>query len=370
VRNEGQKEEVWTQLWDKHDVIKEIQMWDFFGTRPWILKFTPRFGDVIEAGCGLGRYNFYLSKLGISMIGLDFSRKTINNLQEFSKKNGFNLPFIVGDVRKLPFKDNSLSGYLSFGVVEHFIEGPTEPLLEAFRVLRPGGIAIITTPNKSWLNRFGRLKARMKLLAKKVLRIAIKPIPFFQYEYSPKQLSKFLDDVGLYPTLVEGADFLFSFVQFKKYSYTNIYPCSKYVTCAQKLDNTFLKYFGAQSISVSVKVATKMHCFFCNGLAANISSLKYFTVPICTKCQSSELSKYYLISKKTYYNYSYQIQIQKPKITPQNVKCEYCGNIYIRNTIFENYGFKKNVCENCLSDKNINLELSNSSVLPIWRKRD
>ena len=46
----------------------------------------------------------------------------------------------------LPYEDSSISGYLSFGVIEHFIEGPHEALAEAFRVLRPGGIAIITTP--------------------------------------------------------------------------------------------------------------------------------------------------------------------------------------------------------------------------------
>lgn len=146
----GQNVEVWTEDWKGFSVESEIRMWDYFGVRAHILKYTPRFGSVLEAGCGLGRYNFYLSHFGIDIIGLDFSEETINHLKEWSKRNGYNLNFITGDVKRLPFEDNSLSGYLSFGVIEHFEEGPKIVLDEAFRVLKPGGIAIITTPNKSW----------------------------------------------------------------------------------------------------------------------------------------------------------------------------------------------------------------------------
>ena len=79
------------------------------------------------------------------------------------------MPFIEGDIKNMPYEDNSLSGYLSFGVMEHFIEGPKEAMDEMYRVMRPGGVAIITTPNNSWNIRRGNIKKWIKKTIKKIL---------------------------------------------------------------------------------------------------------------------------------------------------------------------------------------------------------
>ncbi len=63
----GQKEKTWDKWWKDTTAEAEIHKWDFFGLRPWILKYAPRNGKVLEAGCGLGRWNFYLSELGIDI---------------------------------------------------------------------------------------------------------------------------------------------------------------------------------------------------------------------------------------------------------------------------------------------------------------
>ena len=77
----GQDDKIWRNSWDLVSPESEIRKWDFYGLRPWILKYTPRNGKVLEAGCGLGRWNFYLSNLGIDIEGLDFSGETINSLK-------------------------------------------------------------------------------------------------------------------------------------------------------------------------------------------------------------------------------------------------------------------------------------------------
>ncbi|MBM3499272.1 MAG: methyltransferase domain-containing protein, partial [Armatimonadetes bacterium] len=62
---------------------------------------------------------------------------------------------VQGDVRRLPFADNSFDACLSFGVIEHFPEGPDATLAEARRVLAPGGKVILSVPHVNWPSRIG-----------------------------------------------------------------------------------------------------------------------------------------------------------------------------------------------------------------------
>lgn len=365
----GQNPEVWTNEWKGLSVESEIRMWDYYGVRPYILKYTPRKGKVLEAGCGLGRYNFYLSHLGIDITGLDFSIETINYLNKWKNENGYqNVEFIVGDVKKLPYDDNSLSGYLSFGVIEHFIEGPKEVLDEVYRVLKPGGIAIITTPNKSWNVRKNNLMRKTKDLIKKLIRRKIIKNPFFQYEYTPRQLEKFLINSNLYPLVVTGTDFLYSFVEYGNFEGKNIRQDSFEVKLSPILDNSFLRRLGSQSVTISTKLADNMQCFFCGNQNATRSDLKNYTVPICRTCQKEEeLSKYYRKGQKTYFHNPFII---KPEILqPHKRKCEFCKLVYETDKLFETFGFSKNVCPSCLKVTKINLLLSNEYIQPIWRER-
>ena len=54
---------------------------------------------------------------------------------------------LVSDVRALPFPAASFDVVYSMGTIEHFAESDTA-LQEIFRVLRPGGVAIIGVPNR------------------------------------------------------------------------------------------------------------------------------------------------------------------------------------------------------------------------------
>ena len=55
--------------------------------------------------------------------------------------------FAGGDVRALPIRDASVDVVYSMGTIEHFPEY-AQAVREIFRVLRPGGIAIVGVPNK------------------------------------------------------------------------------------------------------------------------------------------------------------------------------------------------------------------------------
>lgn len=54
-------------------------------------------------------------------------------------------PDVVGDIQNLPFEDNSIGGILCFSVLEH-VENPILAAKELYRVLKPGGEILLSTP--------------------------------------------------------------------------------------------------------------------------------------------------------------------------------------------------------------------------------
>lgn len=100
-------------------------------------------GDLLEVGCGEGRGVEILMPLVTSYIGIDKIQSIIDSL---SKK----FPAVRFQQAVIPpfhgFSDDSFDSVVSFQVIEH-IENDRLFLEEIYRVLKPGGVAIISTPN-------------------------------------------------------------------------------------------------------------------------------------------------------------------------------------------------------------------------------
>jgi len=62
---------------------------------------------------------------------------------------GPRMRFVCADATSLPFPDASVDAVTMFDVLEH-IPDDTAAIAEAWRVLKPGGELLITTPNESW----------------------------------------------------------------------------------------------------------------------------------------------------------------------------------------------------------------------------
>jgi SAM-dependent methyltransferase len=95
---------------------------------------------VLDAGCG--RYLRFCRELSdtASVVGIDM--ETV-----LETDNGA-APFAVrGDVGRLPFPSDHFDMVISRSVVEH-LEDPPAVFREFARVLRPGGKAVVITPNK------------------------------------------------------------------------------------------------------------------------------------------------------------------------------------------------------------------------------
>lgn len=100
-------------------------------------------GDLLELGCGEGRGIDLIVPRSSSFLGLDKIEAVINNLQ--SKYPEYQFESSVFPPVKLP--DQSFDTIVSFQVIEH-IKNDHLFLKEIYRLLKKGGKAIISTPNR------------------------------------------------------------------------------------------------------------------------------------------------------------------------------------------------------------------------------
>jgi len=129
----------------------------YIAAQPWIS------GTLLEVGCGEGRGVETLLPLADSYLGLDKIPEVISELQRKFPNVSFQQAVIP------PFheiEDNSYDTVVSFQVIEH-IANDRLFLTEIYRVLKPGGKAIISTPN---------------------INHTLSRNPWHEREYTPKQL--------------------------------------------------------------------------------------------------------------------------------------------------------------------------------------
>jgi SAM-dependent methyltransferase len=82
---------------------------------------------------------------GIDVYGLDLSMPTVRQAKrEFT---GVRSPFVVADVRRVPFASGSFDAIYSMGTIEHFDETEAA-VVELARLLAPGGRLILGVPNR------------------------------------------------------------------------------------------------------------------------------------------------------------------------------------------------------------------------------
>ncbi len=364
----GDLDNDWSNQWSDININQEFRTLLRDHVRAYVLKYLPRSGTCIEAGSGLGRYVFYLSNFGIDIIGIDISNTGLNKCKNLASEIGINPDiFQYGDIRKLDYPDGYFSAYFSFGVIEHFKEGPYEALNEAFRILRPGGIAVISTPNK-----FMGLVMRIGENLLSIFKGRKKRTEFYEYEYTANQLADFIEKSGFKIIEKNYVCLKFPFFVVMK----NIPYGLKTLRLLQPLvfplidflERTPLRSLGSGSLIVALKLDLNPHCFFCGNTYNYNYNLFNYSVPVCMNCVT-KLPKKILNAYKfkgIRYNlrttYRYNHTEQSPKSD-----CFFCGNKCVENNKYiKDFGFSVSVCSDCLKDPVNSLILSNYYLKYTW----
>lgn len=124
----------------------EDHYWWFVGRRRLALALAKKFEapgpeglDLLDVGCGTGAVLAAVEgtrlRVGVDMTTLALERSQTRSLTDLAK----------GDATALPLSDNSFDVTIALDIFEH-VEDDVAALAEVSRVLRPGGILVLSVP--------------------------------------------------------------------------------------------------------------------------------------------------------------------------------------------------------------------------------
>lgn len=117
-----------------------------------IARDLPPRAEVLEVAPGPGYFAIELAKLGDYKIeGVDISRTFVEIAARNAERAGVDVSFHEGDVANLPFADRSFDFLLCRAAFKNFSR-PVSALREMYRVLKPGGYALIIDLRKDASN--------------------------------------------------------------------------------------------------------------------------------------------------------------------------------------------------------------------------
>ena len=99
--------------------------------------------DVLEAGCGEGYGADLIADVARRVIGLDYDESAVAHVRARYPR----VDMRHGNLAELPLPDGSVDVVVNFQVIEHLWDQP-QFVAECLRVLRPGGLLLMSTPNR------------------------------------------------------------------------------------------------------------------------------------------------------------------------------------------------------------------------------
>jgi len=137
---------------------------------------------LLDLGCGHGRITELLVEKVpcLDVVGVDMTRSLLDSFIVRSGANESNIKLICADITKLPLDNDSFDAVVSSRVFQ-YLPDPLLGVTEAFRVLKPGGVVVISIPNK--LNVIRYLTYDQKLHSPFEVRDWFKTCGFEDVEY-------------------------------------------------------------------------------------------------------------------------------------------------------------------------------------------
>jgi len=146
------------QILEKKEAISDSFSKDyFFGQKDRYAKnlelveeYCSKQGKILEVGSMPFHFTLLLKESGYDIIGID---KNPSRESKFIKANNLEIKRCNIETDKLPLNDKSFGRVLFMETFEHLYQNPIFALREINRVMKKGGLLILTTPNAYSLKR-------------------------------------------------------------------------------------------------------------------------------------------------------------------------------------------------------------------------
>jgi len=199
---------------------RNFRQHNFLARRRMVLELLfnePSLRRCLDVGCGTGDYLPALLERNLDVWAVDAAPAMVQQVRERYGAKNPSLHLSEGDVERLPYPDGWFDAVLCIGVVE-YLRDDRPSLSEIHRVLRPGGVAIITVPNQLapgmvldrclyWVLRgLGYLLERAGLFERVMGRPRQNVTCFHKY-YTPWGFASTLRGVGLHPEALRYCSF-------------------------------------------------------------------------------------------------------------------------------------------------------------------
>ncbi len=143
-------------------------------------------GRFLDVGCATGQLIYHMARFGWQTTGIDVNPDAV----AVARANG--LDVAEGALEDQSFADAFFDVIHMGDVLEH-LQRPQQALLTVHRLLRPGGLLVLRTPNADC----GFARASLRLSQWLGLPWVWSTAPYHLHEFSPESLSQLLDSAGI-----------------------------------------------------------------------------------------------------------------------------------------------------------------------------
>jgi 2-polyprenyl-6-hydroxyphenyl methylase/3-demethylubiquinone-9 3-methyltransferase len=153
---------------------------------------------VLDVGCGGGFTAELLASRGAIVSGIDQSHLLIEAARIHSKTKGYDIDYRDGVGEKLPFADGSFDAVVCVDVLEH-VDSVEQVVSEIARVLKPGGVFLFDTINRTFKSKFV-----MIWLLENILREIPRGVHDWNKFIKPEELTPVLSSSGFVNAKISG----------------------------------------------------------------------------------------------------------------------------------------------------------------------
>ena len=154
----------------------------------------------LDVGCGAGLLAEEFARLGFDVVGVDPSAVAIEAARAHAETSGLRIRYQLGAGEQLPLEDGAFDVVYCCDVLEHVADLP-QVLAETARVMKPGGVYLFDTINRTATSRILAIKL---MQVWQFTRIIDTELHVWDKFVKPNELASLLIGNGLEPACLSG----------------------------------------------------------------------------------------------------------------------------------------------------------------------